>query len=120
MKLKNYHLNKERDISWFGKCFCCHFGEHLGWILFKLPYKIKHHNSIIEGRAQKVIVFLRNFSLLVIEEYQVDPIQQTKETWLRYMETHGQNPPLPSDKVQYEAHLRNIQTYKEVMNFINS
>jgi hypothetical protein len=115
MDLKTYDLKETVSVNRFGKVFCRKFGEHLGWILFKLPFKIKHHNSLIKGDAQKVVVWLRNNTFVVIEEYQVDPIELKKKHAKQYLE-HYDTPPI-TDEVQYNAHLSNVKSYNDVLKF---
>jgi len=114
MKIKDYFLKEEIEIKCFSKVFCKHAGEHLGWILFKIPYTIKHHNSLIKGDVNKVLVFLKNFKLLIIEEYQIDSIELAKKRAKEYFENYST--PDKND-IQYKYHISNVESYKRVLEF---
>jgi hypothetical protein len=114
MKIKDYFLKEQIDIKCFSKVFCRHEGEHLGWILFKIPLKINHHNSLIKGDANKVLVFLKNFKLLIIEEYQVDSIELAKRRAKEYFKNYST--PDKND-FQDKHHILNVECYKNVLEF---
>ncbi len=113
LELKDYCLDEVRYVKRFGKVFCRKNGEHLGWLLFKIPFKIEHHNSIIKGTAQYVVVLLRNYVPVIIEEYQVDPISVVKTRAKRFIE--NEKPPV--DQKQLISYKNLIETYNEVLKF---
>lgn len=106
MKLKCDYPDNTISIKRFGKVFCRRPGEHLGWILFKLPFERNHHNSGYKGKFKKVVVLLRNMKIIAIEEYQVNPIDLAKKNAFNYL--MYQEVPDRTDKIQYEAHIRNV------------
>lgn len=115
MYIKNYTLDKKTYLKKYGKVFCRRHGEHHGYALFKLPYKIKHPNSLINGDFSNICVLLKSGKLIIIEEYLLQPIKERKEEAKRYLEE-----PLGMSvlkKIHYDAHLNLLKSAVDSLKF---